>query len=239
MFDVDAAHQRPLLGELLVLEGLLTEEQLAAALAEQQRTGERLGTILVASGMLAGPTLAMALADQYGSAIRTEHGWATGWRTPTGPQSRASAPSQPLPSPSVPETDRPAGRHEPAADRAADRLDPPPGARRAPKPTLDELTRSVDAKREELEALNGELERLKRELHAVRDWDGPAGDAAAMVDEPDRLDFVVIGVANGRYVVHLGRGTPPAVGAHLRLPDTPNVTFVVARDRWRRCLYLE
>jgi hypothetical protein len=126
-----------------------------------------------------------------------------------------------------------------AADLAPNVLDPHPDARRAQEPRLDELARAVDAKRQELEALNDQLERVKRELHALGDSDGPAGVAAAIADEPDRSDFVVIGIVNGRYVVHLGRGTPPAVGAKLRLPDSPNVTSVVARNRWRRCLYLE
>jgi uncharacterized coiled-coil protein SlyX len=239
---VDAAQQRPLLGEVLVQEGLLTEEQLAAALAEQRRTGERLGTVLVASGVLAGPTLAMALADQYGSAIQTEHGWATGWaRTPAAPRSGDAATSQPAPPSGAPETARPARLDDSAAgaDRDAQESVPPAGAQRAQEPALDELARAVDAKRHELDALNDELERAKRELQALRDSNGPPGEGTATIDEPDRLDFVVIGAVDGRYVVHLGRGTPPAVGAQLRLPDSPDTTFVVARDRWRRCLYLE
>jgi hypothetical protein len=241
-FGVDAAHQRPLLGEFLVLEGLLTEEQLAAALAEQRRTGERLGTILVASGVLAGPTLAMALADQHGSAIQTEHGWATGWaRTPSGPPSRDAATSQSAQRSGAPETGRPARPHESAAgaDPAPANSNPPSDARRAHGPALDQLARAVDAKRQELEALTDEFERVKRELDALRERNGSHRDETATLDEPDRSDFVVIGVVNGRYVAHLGRGTPPAVGAHLRLPHSPDVTFVIARDRWRRCLYLE
>jgi hypothetical protein len=97
----------------------------------------------------------------------------------------------------------------------------------------------VDAKRQELDLLNDELERVKRELHAVREQNGPHRDGTATIDEPDRSDFVVIAVVDSRYVVHLGRGTPPAVGAHLRLPHTPDKTFIVARDRWRRCFYLD
>jgi hypothetical protein len=53
------------------------------------------------------------------------------------------------------------------------------------------------------------------------------------------MDFVVIGVVDGSYVVHLGRGIRPSVGSELRLPDSPNLTFVVARARRRDCLYLE
>ena len=231
---MDAAQQRPLLGEVLVQEGLLSEEQLAAALAEQRRTGERLGAILVSSGMLAGPTLAMALADQYGSAVQTEHGWATGWRTPKAPRSRGAATTQ-----SVSETESAAGGDESAAGADHALTGSPPEARRSEERALDELTRAVSAKREELEALNVELEQAKRELHVLAERNGSSGGGPATVDEPDRLDFVVIGVADGRYVVHLGRGTPPVVGAELRLPDAPDRTFVVARDRWRRCLYLD
>ena len=40
---------RPMLGELLVERGVITLDELRAALAEQQRTGELLGAILIRS----------------------------------------------------------------------------------------------------------------------------------------------------------------------------------------------
>jgi hypothetical protein len=62
---------RPL-GALLVEKGLLTETQLEAALAEQQRTGRLVGQILVTSGSLTAFALAQALAEQHGVELKTE-----------------------------------------------------------------------------------------------------------------------------------------------------------------------
>ena len=67
-----------LLGELLVERGLLTEEELELALAEQRRTGRRLGEIAVARGCISGPALAVVLADQLGVDIETERGFGSG-----------------------------------------------------------------------------------------------------------------------------------------------------------------
>jgi uncharacterized coiled-coil protein SlyX len=72
------------LGELLVQKGVLTDEQLEIALAEQRKCGAPLGEILVRLGFSKGPTIANALADQYGGPLRTEYGLAIG-PTPTGP----------------------------------------------------------------------------------------------------------------------------------------------------------
>src|SRR5206468_2057969 len=57
---------RPL-GNLLVSKGLVSEAELAQALAEQEKRPERrLGEILVGHGYLSGPGLALALAEQHG-----------------------------------------------------------------------------------------------------------------------------------------------------------------------------
>jgi len=81
MRDVDAAHgTRRKLGELLVEEGFLTEEQLADALVESVSSGRKLGAVLVERGVLSGPALANFLADQQGGIVRTEWGIATGYR---------------------------------------------------------------------------------------------------------------------------------------------------------------
>jgi hypothetical protein len=77
----------PPLGELLVERGLLNEEQLAAGLAEQERTGEPLGKVLIELGYVKAPIVALALATQHGGLLKTEYGFATGFRekpvTPT------------------------------------------------------------------------------------------------------------------------------------------------------------
>jgi len=54
------------LGELLLARGLLLQEELAAALAEQQRTAERLGALLVRQGVLTEHELLPVLAEQLG-----------------------------------------------------------------------------------------------------------------------------------------------------------------------------
>ena len=66
------------LGGVLVESGLLSEEELATALAEQAETGRRLGEILVGRGLISGPALANGLAEQQGRALKTEHGFGTG-----------------------------------------------------------------------------------------------------------------------------------------------------------------
>ena len=62
---------RPL-GALLVEKGLLTEQELDAALAEQRRTGRLVGQILVERGSLSAFALARALSEQHGVMLQTE-----------------------------------------------------------------------------------------------------------------------------------------------------------------------
>ncbi len=54
------------LGALLIREGLLTEAQLDAALADQGRSGKQLGRILIESGTISETDLVKALAKQVG-----------------------------------------------------------------------------------------------------------------------------------------------------------------------------
>jgi type IV pilus assembly protein PilB len=58
------------LGVQLIAAGLVTGEQVDAALTEQRRTGKRLGEILVAHGMLFEDDLARTLAEIMGMAYR-------------------------------------------------------------------------------------------------------------------------------------------------------------------------
>jgi len=89
-----------LLGELLQQRGLLTAEQLQAALAEQGRSRRPLGDILVALGFVPATTVAQALATQHGGLLKTEYGYATGFdaETPAGvsaiPPVTAAEPAQ-------------------------------------------------------------------------------------------------------------------------------------------------
>src|SRR4051812_818464 len=61
-----AAVRRPRLGETLVSEGVLTQEQLARALAEQKSSGRMLGEMLVEQGVIAGAHLVQVLAKTLG-----------------------------------------------------------------------------------------------------------------------------------------------------------------------------
>ena len=79
------------LGTLLVKRGLITDEQLATALAEQQASGEPLGKIVVARGFASPAMVAQALATQHGGLLKTEYGFATGFGSASGRRWRCSA----------------------------------------------------------------------------------------------------------------------------------------------------
>jgi hypothetical protein len=76
---MEAAHitWRPL-GQLFVERGLITEEELEGALAEQRETRKRLGTILVSRGLVSGPELTSVLVDQLGMELTKESGFGSG-----------------------------------------------------------------------------------------------------------------------------------------------------------------
>ena len=74
------------LGELLVAEELLTEDELEQALAEQAKTGRLLGQIIVANGYLSAFSLARVLSEQHGVQLSPKEGV---------PASPSLVPSQP------------------------------------------------------------------------------------------------------------------------------------------------
>jgi hypothetical protein len=76
---MEAAHitWRPL-GQLFVERGLITQEELEAALVEQRETSKRLGTILVSRGLVSGPELTSVLVDQLGMELTKESGFGSG-----------------------------------------------------------------------------------------------------------------------------------------------------------------
>jgi hypothetical protein len=95
--DVDAAREtRRQLGQLMVEEGLLTQEQLAHALAEQARTGRPLGQVLVELGHVSEGAVANALAEQHGGLLKTEYGTSAGLR-PALDDRRPKPPVRPKP----------------------------------------------------------------------------------------------------------------------------------------------
>jgi hypothetical protein len=83
------AYWRPL-GQLLVQRGLLTADELEAALDEQERTGDLLGEILMRHGLLSKLALASSLHEQS-LAPEPESGFGSGLRSALGgpePQER-------------------------------------------------------------------------------------------------------------------------------------------------------
>jgi pyruvate/2-oxoglutarate dehydrogenase complex dihydrolipoamide acyltransferase (E2) component len=70
----------PLLGRLLVEQGLLSDDQLEEALALQAESGRRIGEVLVGCGFVTRFALARALAQQYGVELEEESGYGSGLR---------------------------------------------------------------------------------------------------------------------------------------------------------------
>jgi hypothetical protein len=67
------------IGELLVLRGLVVEQDVTDALAEQRHTSRRLGQILLDRGVLSRAALESTLAEQAGEP-EVEHGFGAGLR---------------------------------------------------------------------------------------------------------------------------------------------------------------
>ena len=74
-----ASVSRPL-GELLAAAGLVTEGELALALAEQERSGGRLGAILVARGAVSRVGLDDVLVERHHGSVELESGFGSGLR---------------------------------------------------------------------------------------------------------------------------------------------------------------
>lgn len=60
------------LGEVLLAEGSITEDQLAAAVEEQERTGKRLGEILLARRSVSRLELGNAITEQHADGRRPQ-----------------------------------------------------------------------------------------------------------------------------------------------------------------------
>jgi hypothetical protein len=90
------AYWRPL-GLLLVQRGLLTQDELEAALDEQERTGGLLGEILIRNGLLSRLALASSLHEQS-LAPEPQGGFGSGLRSALGdaePLQRGAALDEP------------------------------------------------------------------------------------------------------------------------------------------------
>jgi hypothetical protein len=138
--------QEPL-GTLLVERGLITKEQLEAALAGQHATGEQLGQIDVSRGNTTPAMVAQALATQHGGLLKTEYGFATGFQSG---ESSASFTEPPVTAPAA--SSRRRGVRHAAAARSTEVMEP----QQIVDPRADQ-----EAVREELSMAAAETERLR------------------------------------------------------------------------------
>ena len=206
---------RPL-GELLVAKGLVTEEELELALAEQADSGRLLGAILVQRGYVSGPALAVALAEQYGVELDTERGFGTGLWAEIDRRHRA-------------------GRGRDEAEEAEDnvvRLEPHPHVEIVPDPAPDPEVERLESENRRLQE---EIERLRGEFTKLKLVESPpepelASEHLLFVPTPERYELVE------------RDGPPPLEGSLLELDSGD---FVVARigpapfpDEPRACAFL-
>jgi hypothetical protein len=209
---------RPL-GELLLAKGLMTEEELELALAEQADTGRLLGAILVERGYVSGPALAVALAEQYGVELDTERGFGTGLWAEIDRRHRAGrTPAHDEDAPS--ESDN-VVRLEPHVFVEAV---PDPG----PDPDLERLESENRRLQDEIERLRGEFTKLT----LVESPPEPEPAAAHLLFVP----------TSARYELVERDGPPPSEGSLLELEAGG---FVVSKvgpapfpDEPRACVFL-
>jgi hypothetical protein len=72
------AERKMPVGQVLVRQGHVTDDEINRALADQARTGKLIGEILVERGAVSEPVLACALEEQEGAEV--ERGFGTGLR---------------------------------------------------------------------------------------------------------------------------------------------------------------
>jgi len=181
---------RPL-GELLVEKGLVTQDELEAALEEQAESGRLLGAILVERGFVSGPALAVALAEQYGVELATERGFGTGLWAEIDRRHRA-------------------GRgHEQDEDNVVKletvpvpRIEIVPVPDPEPDPEVERLEAENRRLQDEIERLHGEFTKLK-----LVETPEPASAHLLFVPSPER------------YALVERDGPPPSEGSEVELDE--------------------
>jgi hypothetical protein len=167
--------KRPI-GQILVEKNEISEAELAAALAEQERTGLRLGQILIETGRISWLALARAIAEQV---LDIEDAQPEPTAPPAAPAVPAPVPPVPAPATVVAWSAVPAAVEAPAPPPApAVALPPPPAPVAAPAlppvpvavapppapPVAPELIRDPEIKLHSVEALLKERQRAFIEL---------------------------------------------------------------------------
>ncbi|MGZ4315534.1 MAG: hypothetical protein ACXVRK_03875 [Gaiellaceae bacterium] len=160
--------KRPI-GQILVEKNEISEAELAAALAEQERTGLRLGQILIETGRISWLALARAIAEQVLDIEDVQP-------EPTAPPAAPAAPAPPPPAPAPVAALPPAPAQVVAWSAVPTPADPPPPPAPvvvaasppppvpAPAPVAPELIRDPEIKLHSVEALLKERQRAFIEL---------------------------------------------------------------------------
>jgi hypothetical protein len=219
---MDAADPRwRQLGVVLLEAGLLSERDLALALAEQERSGRRLGEILVTRGLVSGAALANALAEQHGGFLRTEHGFGTGLRGLIGPggapASRSADPDVGPPVSAPPPTEVPFGGSPTTAGGSAD---DEKGLETEPTEVPDSVPplHGTEAPNEPT-VIRNVTSSEQRHAHDLEVQTLPQPD-------PTHLLFVP---TPGGYLLLQRTGEAPAPGQQLALPEAPNARLYVSK----------
>ena len=161
--------KRPI-GQILVEKNEISEAELAAALAEQERTGLRLGQILIETGRISWLALARAIAEQV---LDIEDVEPVPTAQPAVPAAPAPPPPAPAPAAVVAWSAAPAPvvapppapvAASPPVQAAAPHPAPAPVAAPAPAPVAPELIRDPEIKLHSVEALLKERQRAFIEL---------------------------------------------------------------------------
>lgn len=245
---------RPL-GRLLVSKGLVSDDQLEAALQDQGVSGRRLGEILVELGFVSQRALSLALAEQYGIDPPAETGFGTGLlaaidlrqgrasdQTSAGrPPASGAAPALAL----VPEASTPDAEHGHAPDPLPFTNDFPLAnleehwARLAEaEERLAETEREIADLRRANEHRRGQVERLierlrQRELRNAELASAfereSARTATPPPPEPRPLEqrHLVLAQLADRYELVERDGPPPLQNATLELPEISDANFVI------------
>jgi hypothetical protein len=162
--------KRPI-GQILVEKNEISEAELAAALAEQERTGLRLGQILIETGRISWLALARAIAEQVLDIEDVQQPEPTPPAAPAAPA--APPPPAALPPRALPPIPNPAAvgawtatpaPAPAAAPPAAPVHAPAPVVVAAPAPVAPELIRDPEIKLHSVEALLKERQRAFIEL---------------------------------------------------------------------------
>ena len=241
----------------MVEHGLLREDELAIALAEQERTGKPLGEVIVELGLASAGAVGNALAGQYGAPFRSEYGFsvplpnvASALRTTRLPETDARAQAAAGSETVLRQPDADAGQA--SREQSGPELEAAKeGAERA-RQELAELREQAHATGVETTALRAELaasesererlgselaaseserDRLRNELAASESERGRLGsELAANESERDRLRKELEDLGE-RVRSTAARGWPePVTDRHLLFVPTPTGYRLVERS---------